>query len=297
MKFDKKYLLPVGFLLFFIASLGLLADKAWSEKQQQLDLITNVYKDHLSRLEIRQASQVPAGFYSHELASLVAANSHLCDSLSRGDEICGYGADGDVFLDTQETGPGLDFEKSGFKAVRVGDDAVEVTFNVYPERGEAYARRLKYQLVMEPAGWRVDDVTFANGESMRQAISSENEAVLGAAADLSDAVAWVFHYLGNEDAMERATRFIAFPVQVCDEYGSCTSMRKDDARLLQALDALRSVYYGHAPDEEGLRLPPAVAKVPAAEARVVAVDALDFTFQNKAWWITKIDLARITAPQ
>jgi hypothetical protein len=295
MKLNKTHLLPAGLALFAIAAMGLLADKTWSEKQQQLDLITNVYKDHLSRLEVRQASQMPAGFYSHELESLVTANSHLCDSLSRGDEICGYGADGDVFLDTQETGPGLDFEKSGFKAERSGDDAVEVSFNVYPERGEAYARRLTYQLVREGSGWRVDDVRFANGATMRQEIGRENEAVLASASDLADTASWVFHYLGNEDAMERATRFIAFPVQVCDEYGSCTGMRKDDPRLLQALDALRSVYYGHAPGEEGLRLPPKVAQVAAAEGKVVAVDALDFSFQARAWWITKIDLSRVTA--
>jgi len=297
MKFEKRHLLPAGFALFLIAAIGLLADKAWSERQQQLDLITNAYKDHLSHREVRQASQVPAGFYSQELEALVAANSHLCDSLSRGDEICGYGADGDVFLDAQETSPGLDFEKSGFKAVRAGDDAVDVSFNVYPEMGETYARRLKYQLVREPSGWRVDDVQFANGGSMREELRRENEAIVAAAGDVTDAAAWVFHYLGNEDAMERAIRFIAFPVQVCDEYGSCATMRKDDARLLQALDALRSIYYGHAPGEEGLRPTPAVSKVAPAEARVVAVDALDFTFQDKAWWITRIDLGRITAPR
>jgi hypothetical protein len=299
MNINKKYVLPACLALFAIGMSALIAEKAWSEKQQQIDLVRNFYKDHLSRPDPRQPNQLPSGsFYSRELEALVDANTHLCESLSRGDEICGFGADTDAFLQAQEGAPGLNFEKSGFKAERSGDDTVDVFFNVYPEMGEAYARQLRYRLVKETAGWRVNDVLFSSGGSMRQEIKRENGAILASARELADAAAWVFHYLGNEDAIERAERFIAFPVQVCDEYGVCVAMKRDDARLRFALEALRSVYYGHdadagvAPD---LSFLPKAGQVPASEGKVATVGALAFTFQNTAWWITKIDLRRPAA--
>ena len=288
MKLNKKYLLPAGLALFFIAVAALLADKAWSERQRQLDLITDFYKDHLSRPETRQASQLPAGsFYSRELEALVDANSLLCDSLSRGDDICGYGADGDVFLQAQEVSPSLDFERSGFTASRSEDNIVDASFNVHPDMGESHARRIRYVLVKEPHGWRVDDVLFADGGSMRRELQRENDQVKARARDLADAAGWVFNYLRNEGALDRAARFIAFPVQVCDQYGACAALRRDDARLMQALDAL-------ADGGVDLGLLPKPGEVAAGDGKVVAVGAFDFTFQTKAWWVTKIDLGRVT---
>jgi hypothetical protein len=289
MKIDKKYVLPVCLALFLAGLSILIADRAWSEKQRQLDLITDFYKDHLSRPESRQASQLPAGsFYTRELEALVDANSHLCESLSRGDDICGYGADGDVFLQAQEVAPALDFERSGFTASRVGDNTVEASFNVYPDLGASHMRRIRYVLAKEPAGWRVDDVLFADGGSMRQELKRENDEVLARARELADATGWVFNYLGNEDMLDRAVRFIASPVQVCDPYGVCAALKRDDARLLQALDALAAS--GNGVDMSFLPKP---GEINASEGKVVAVNALDFTFQNKAWWVTGIDLRRV----
>jgi len=290
MNINKKRLLPIGVGLFAFAAIGLLADKAWSEKQQQLDLITNFYKDHMARPEIRQASQLPAGaFYSAELEALVDANLQLCDSLSRGDDICGYGADGDVFLDTQEVPPSLDFDRSHFQVARVGENTVEATFNVYPDMGSTYERQIRYVLVKEDAGWRVDDMLYGQGRSMREEIKQENDAVLARARELADAAGWVFNYLGNEDMLDRAARFIAFPVQVCDQYGACAALKRDDVVLLQALDAL-----GH--NNPDLTTLPKAGEVSASEGKVVAIGALDFTFRNKAWWVTKIDLRRSSSP-
>jgi hypothetical protein len=223
--------------LFVLAIAALLADKSWSEKQQ-LDLITSFYKDHLARPESRQASQLPTGsFFSKELEALVDANLQLCDSLSRGDDICGYGADGDVFLDTQEVPPTLDFERAQFKVERAGetrstpastsirtwDRPTSATFvsrwwTKTTAGGERYAVRAR---PLDAAG-----------------TTAENAAVLARARELADAAGWVFNYLGNEDMLDRAMRFIAFPVQVCDQYGVCTAMKRDDMRLLQALDVL-----------------------------------------------------------
>jgi hypothetical protein len=288
MKINKKRLLPLGVCLFAFAMVALMADKQWSEKQQQIDLITEFYKDHLSRPDQRQASQVPPGsFYSKELEALVDANNQLCYALSRGDDICGYGADGDVFLDAQEVSPSLDFERAGFRAERVGENMVEAVFNVYPDMGAAYERQIRYALVYEDdKGWRVDDMQFAQGRSMREELQQENDAVLARARDLADTAGWVFNYLGNEDMLDRAVRFIDFPVQVCDQYGICAAMKRDDPRLLQALDVL-------ADRNADLATLPKSGEIQAADGKVVGIGPLDFTFRNRAWWVTKIDLRRL----
>ena len=284
MKFDKKTLLSIGAGLFCIAAAGLMVDRTWSEQQQQVDLIADFYKNHFAQLEKTQASQLPAGsFYSRELEALVEANSQLCDSLSRGDDICGYGADGDVFLQTQEAAPHLDIERAGFKAERVEDGMVDVSFNVYPDMGKSYERKLRYLLVKETAGWRVNDVLY-NGGSMRQDIACENQEITARAGDLSDAADWVFHYIANDDSLDRAARFIAFPLEVCDHFGNCASIKRDDPRLMAALEAARSNDDSHLP-KKGQAAP--------KENQTVAVNALDFTFRNKAWWITRIDLRRM----
>jgi hypothetical protein len=286
MKINKKRLLPLAIGLFVFAMVGLLADKAWSEKQQQLDLITDFYRDHLARPDKRQPSQVPPGFFTPELEALIDANNQLCYSLSRSDDICGYGADSDVFLDAQEASPSLDFERSSFRISRIGDNVVEATFNVYPDMGTAYDRQIRYVLVQGDEGWRVDDMLFAQNRSMRVELLQENDAILARARDLGDTAGWVFNYLRNGDMLDRAVRFIAFPVQVCDQYGVCTAMKRDDPRLMQALD-----YLSDNKGDSDVLPPPAEAQ--AADGKVIAIGALDFTFQNRAWWVTRIDLRRL----
>jgi hypothetical protein len=65
-------------------------------------------------------------------------------------------------------------------------------------------------------------------------------------------------------------------------------MKRDDMRLLQALDAL-------ADSSTDTATLPKPGEVAASEGKVVTVHALDFTFQNKAWWVTKIDLRRASS--
>jgi len=287
MKMNKKRLLPAAVCLLAFAMVALMADKQWSEQQQQIDLIADFYKDHLSRPDQRQASQVPQGvFYSKELEALVDENNQLCYALSRGDDLCGYGADGDVFLDAQEVSPSLDFDRAGFEVERTGENTVQARFNVYPDMGSAYDRQIRYTLVQEEdKGWRVDDMHFAQNRSMREELQQENDAILARARDLNDTAGWVFNYLGREDMLDRAMRFIDFPLQVCDQYGACAAMKRDDPMLIQALDALADRNPDHA-------MLPKPGDIQAVDGKVVPIGALDFTFRNRAWWVTRIDLRR-----
>ncbi|RFP08204.1 MULTISPECIES: DUF3828 domain-containing protein [unclassified Duganella] len=193
MKINKAHILPFASLLvatvFAIASL--LAYKAQFEAGQ-LTFITNFYTSYLSNPGRR--TPPPAGsFYSEELETLLATNHRLCAQLAHGDEICGYDADGDIFLDTQETAPDLDFNKARFKAIRSGKRTVDVSFNVFPSEGKNYDRQIRYVLKMEDDGWRVDDMlvgsngTFDIANAMRREIQHENEELLARERTSSEA--------------------------------------------------------------------------------------------------------------
>lgn len=275
--------------------------KAKTDEQQQVEFITSFYKNYLARPWRGRSNNLPIGFfYSTGADALLTKNAMLCEKLSRGDEICGYGADADIFLNAQEIDPDLTFAKTRFRAVASGKNTVDVSFNVYPALGEFYDRSIRYVFVKETAGWRVDDVFFAEdgrfpaAQSMRYEVNEEIEAVLARARDIVDVVRWVFTYLGQTDMLARAERFVTDRIAVCDVAGRCVSITKGegDVKLRQAMKALHRAY--DTGDTGGaIGWSALLPKLDPQEGKTVQVDAFDFTFRDKAWWITKIDFARL----
>lgn len=176
MSFNKKHYLPIAAVAgaTAIAVASLMAYKARSERQQ-VDFITGFYKSYLG--EARRAPPPAGTFYSPELEDLLATNHELCRKLARSNEICGYDADGDVFLNAQETASGLNLGTAGFKAVYSGNGSVDVSFNVFPGQGGNYQRKIRFVLTMEDAGWRVDDMLFG-ANTLRRDVQHENETLL-----------------------------------------------------------------------------------------------------------------------
>jgi hypothetical protein len=153
--------------------------------------------------------------------------------------------------------------------------------------------------VREKAGWRVDDVFFEDDDgafpatrSMRYQINEENQHVLDQARDVSKVLDWVFTYLSQRDMLDRIERSMAFPVQICDKAGNCQAVAKQDPRLQQTLNVLHRAYY-NGDTNETISWSNFFAKENPerlVEGTTVKMDALELTFQGKAWWITKIDL-------
>jgi hypothetical protein len=299
MKTLKRSLaVPVALVLCAVIVAVTLAKSAYSDAQQQIEFLTAFYKGYLSRPQIRAHFEMrPGSFYSKHADAALTTNKSLCSTLSRGDEKCGYAVCGDNFLNAHEIAPDLNFQKSQFKAVRSGIDTIDVSFNVWPQQGESEQRTLRYLLVREAAGWRVDDVIvqgdkgFSAQDSMRRWINEENARVLEQASDVSEVLTWVFVHLSQADMVDRVDRFVAFPLQLCDAAGSCKSVARNDARLLKTLGVLHRAYYQT--DNEDTRK--WNSHFPASpqdhiEGMKLKMDALELTFQGKAWWLTKIDL-------
>jgi hypothetical protein len=297
----RKTLLALGLALCAAVAAAALAYQAKSDEQQQVEIITSFYENYLARPWRGRSNNLPIGFfYSKGADALITKNAILCEKLSRGDEICGYGADADIFLNAQEIDPDLTFVKARFRVVAAGKNTVEVSFNVYPELGEFYERKIRYVLVKETAGWRVDDVFFEDdgrfpaNRSMRYEINEENEAVSARARDISEVARWVSTYLGRADMLARAERFVSNPVQVCSAAGRCESVTKGegDVKLRHTMEALHRAY--HVDDSDSMiELGEFLPRSEPLDGETVQVDALDFSFRDQAWWITKIDLGRL----
>jgi hypothetical protein len=119
-------------------------------------------------------------FFSTSIIALLDSNKKVCTKKA-GTDICGYGADSDIFLNAQEIGPNLTFKTSRFKALEINPELIEISYTVYPNGAKKYyehTRRLK--LVLDDKKWRVDDIfeqdtsgKFPIENSMRPLIRQE----------------------------------------------------------------------------------------------------------------------------
>ncbi len=138
------------------------------------DVIDNFYRAYLGSREAQGDSRRELN-YSASLKALIEENYRLCRW--HADGICGWGANEDVYLNTQEVDPDLHYESSAFQAVEVEPGQVTVTFNVYPsmtEAGDYYLKQFTYHLVQEHGIWVVDDIDYPRGTSAREMINEEN---------------------------------------------------------------------------------------------------------------------------
>lgn len=116
--------------------------------------------------------------YSIEFTQMVRRNLALCERLADG--ICGFGTDGDPYLDGQEFEVPLDFHSAKVQIREGRPGWVEVSLNIYPSAEDSfYDRRIAYQMIRQAGTWVVDDI-FYSGVSVRQRIDDENAELLGA---------------------------------------------------------------------------------------------------------------------
>ncbi len=109
----------------------------------------------------------------------VKKNKEICAQYASGP--CGWGADGDEYLDAQEYEANLSYESSGMSIAEIGPNLFQVTLNVYPsvkDAGDYYQRTIIYKMVNENGAWVVDDVMYADGVSTRKKMAEENAFVI-----------------------------------------------------------------------------------------------------------------------
>jgi hypothetical protein len=112
---------------------------------------------------------------SNSFREAIEKNARICAANVIGP--CGWGTDGDEYLATQETDPGLNYLNSGITFIEIEPDMVQVKLNVYPSAKEAngyYNKTITYKMVKENGNWVVDDVSYSDGISIRKVMEDEN---------------------------------------------------------------------------------------------------------------------------
>ncbi len=143
------------------------------------ETIERFYRDYFRhyKADPMQKTKAPVPPFSSSFIASLAENARVC-AQKAGTELCGWGAGGDVYFDSQEYEPTLTYESSRMKIVELKPGEVSASFNVYPslkDAGTFYDRTLVFKLVQAEGKWVVDDM-LAGGKSQRQAMEAETRA-------------------------------------------------------------------------------------------------------------------------
>ncbi len=165
----------VGAALIAFVALGVLAPKAKSARDDSpASAVESFYRLYLS--PATHGGSRAAIAFSKSFLELVKRNLEVCKEKA-GTDVCGWGADGDIYLGAQESQPDLTFENSGAKIREEEGGVVSVTMNVYPDikdAGDYYLRRVYFRLISEDGRWVVDDMK-SSGSWAREEMRNEIE--------------------------------------------------------------------------------------------------------------------------
>lgn len=291
-------------------------------EKEQVAFLTEFYKGYMPLQENHDLYLSQHPFLSKSAKALLLKNENICKTLSRTDDICGYGANGDIYLDAQEKGPDLTLENSEFSVKSSGENLFDVSFSVWPGQGAAYYRGIRFLLVKEDDQWRVDDMfydpdgKFPIESSMRYQVGEDIVSITQNASDLQETWGLLSEFLKSSESVESLKKFILFPVEYCDSQGICESIKQEDEKINQVLKDLQTKYLNiykkeDNPSDETINSvvdkntegPLAaeedddgesedVVSTPSNNVEVVSKDAFDFKFEKSLWWITKIDMRK-----
>mgnify|MGYP000199126738 CR=1 FL=1 len=105
------------------------------------------------------------------------SNEGMCRRIK--DMPCGFGADGDPYLDAQDFADNLNAASAQLRTELIelntkNQAQIRVNFSIFPGT-EVGSRSIVYQLKHEKGAWKVDDIVYGNGESARALMRQEIE--------------------------------------------------------------------------------------------------------------------------
>lgn len=186
MKNMNKWILFVVLIVPILG--GLLLFKIRGDqavRTPQMQAVEDFYRVYLNSFATKQVTsqiQLAETFFSKNLMQTWQKNLDVCKQKG-GTDICGFGADGDIYLNSQEYDPNLNYENSKFRVFSFKEGFVEANFNVYPSVLKAgksdpyFDRRIRFYMIQENDHWAVDDMAYVDAAgpvSMREIIKKEN---------------------------------------------------------------------------------------------------------------------------
>lgn len=113
--------------------------------------------------------------FSKTFDKAIDKHNAICEKYVDG--ICGWGAEGDVYLNTQETDPKLNYKNSNIKITPTSGNIINVELNVYPSEKNTdgyYIRIINYKMIQENGIWVADDIIYKDGISSRKRMADQN---------------------------------------------------------------------------------------------------------------------------
>lgn len=152
------------------------------QQSEALALLTQFYTDYLNlNIHTNPNAKVPSLPFTRAFNNELRKNKLLCRKHQ--DEICGFAADGDPYLDAQDFADGLNAKSARLKLDLLSKEnaknkaLVRVHFFLFPE-SNTDERNLLYRLKYEEGTWRVDDIIYGPNSSARQQIRDEIRSLL-----------------------------------------------------------------------------------------------------------------------
>ena len=126
----------------------------------------------------------PAMVLSKAFQAEISKTAAACRKYGEGS--CGWSADGDAYLDTQEVGPGLSYANSGITFTEIAPGTIRVRLNVYPsltDVGDHYLRTITFRMLKRRGNYVVDDIAYTDGVSTRKQLQAERRQLLARQPD------------------------------------------------------------------------------------------------------------------
>ncbi len=137
------------------------------------EIVDSFYKDYLSG-SMSSKNKKPEMAFSENFKGMIEKNAQVCKEKAGGD-ICGWQANGNAYLNSQEYDPKLDYKNSGIKVTEPETGKVNVKMNIYPSQkgsGEFYDRNITFIMIQEKGKWVADDIVYGD-KSSRKTIQEE----------------------------------------------------------------------------------------------------------------------------
>lgn len=167
--------MEIGRKITIIAAFFMLSGVSAAGQETALEAVKKMYMDYFG-IGGRSGSGIPEMKFSADFNSAIAENRKICAEYGYG--ICGWGSDGNEYLDTQDPDPGLTFVNSGIKFEDHGNNFIGVKLDIYPsdqDCGSYCLKNIKFKMVNENGHWVIDDIYYTDGVSSRKKLARENE--------------------------------------------------------------------------------------------------------------------------
>ncbi|SEA32136.1 Protein of unknown function [Thiothrix caldifontis] len=96
------------------------------------------------------------------------------------DEPCGWGADANPYLNSQDYDDKLSYASSGIRFKETAPNTVRVDLNVTPSAPQVFKNTIVFKMVREDGQWVADDILYPEGKSLystRKALADERASL------------------------------------------------------------------------------------------------------------------------